>query len=147
MTDVLGESIYILGAKKKRAPAVAASRYGVNHSQEEGKDNTERDSCCTEQQWMSPCAIRLTQWECIRSAGMWLGRFWAAVIWLSARKMADSLGVGVCVCEVGVGGCNQGLMSPNRKHHQTNTPSNMTEMRHASWLSLSNMTSSQVISV
>lgn len=46
----------------------------------------------------------------------------------------------------------KGLMTPNRKHHHTNTPNNITEsrspaLRLASWLSLSKMTSSEVISL
>lgn len=96
----------------------------------------------------------VAQWECTPwSAGMWLGRLKAAVIWLSARERAAS--------KVGwgwVGGwtCSQvllkGLTASNRKHHQTNAPHNITEIRStelrlASWLSLSNMTNSEVISV
>lgn len=46
----------------------------------------------------------------------------------------------------------KGLVAPNRKHHQTSPANNITGirstvLRFASWLSLSSMTSSEVISV
>lgn len=144
--------------KKRRAPVVAAFCYGINHCQGGGNDNKGLDMSSVGQQCMSLCIIWVScYWECMLwSVGMCLGHLRAAVMWMREQQKAGSEVSYVCMG----GGEEQGYLTPPSRTNGSKTGStviqthqnNITESRRAvsrlaSWLSLSSMTSSEVISV